>query len=59
MNITPILSEAKNLIVSISQKIEILRLTPQNDIMTHPHRGEGRVRGESIKGRKLCALGIV
>ena len=28
-------SEAKNLVVAISCKTEILRLTPQNDTMTH------------------------
>jgi len=32
----------KNLIVSISYKIEILRLTPQNDIMAQRQRGEGK-----------------
>ena len=48
-----ILSEAKNLLVSfragsvknliesMKEKTEILRLTPQNDIMTQSHRGRG------------------
>jgi len=35
-----ILNEVKNLRESISYKTEILRLTPQNDIVTHP-LGEG------------------
>jgi hypothetical protein len=37
------LSEAKNLIISRSYKIEILQLTPQNDIMTQSHRGRGEL----------------
>jgi hypothetical protein len=34
-----ILNEVKNLIESISYKTEILRLTPQNDIVTQSPRG--------------------
>ena len=35
-----ILSEAKNLIVLGSYAFEILRLTPQNDVVGQPHRGD-------------------
>ena len=43
-----ILNEVKNLIKSSSYKTEILRLTPQNDIVTQPHRGEGKGEGDII-----------
>ena len=36
-----ILNEVKNLMISSESIIEILRLSPQNDIATQPHRGEG------------------
>jgi hypothetical protein len=35
-----ILSEVKNLIVSTTYKTEILRLRPQNDIVTHLQGGQ-------------------
>jgi hypothetical protein len=42
-----ILSEAKNLIISTESIIEILRLTPQNDIAAESPRG-----GWGIKKRR-------
>ena len=45
-NTAVILSEAKNLIITMSYKIEILRLTSQNDIMTQSLYGEGEIEGE-------------
>jgi len=36
-----ILNEVKNLKDSISYKTQILRLTPQNDIVIQSHNGEG------------------
>jgi len=41
-----ILNEVKNLRESISYKIEILRLMPQNDITTQSLVGEGQGEGE-------------
>ena len=44
-----ILSEAKNLIISTESTIEILRLSPQNDITTRLLKeGEGDFRGLSL-----------
>ena len=40
-----ILNEVKNLIISTESIIEILRLTPQNDIETQSRRGEGEGGG--------------
>ena len=34
-----ILSEAKNLVVPVCYTFEILRLTPQNDVVGQPQRG--------------------
>jgi hypothetical protein len=45
-NTVVILSEAKNLIIAISYKIEILRLMPQNDIMTQSRNRGGDKGGE-------------
>jgi hypothetical protein len=36
MAVTVILSEAKNLIDSDTEALEILRLTPQNDVAAQP-----------------------
>jgi hypothetical protein len=36
-----VLSEAKNLIISTESIVEILRLTPQNDITTHSPKAKG------------------
>jgi hypothetical protein len=41
-----ILNEVKNLIKSKTYPLEILRLTPQNDITTQPLTGEDRGGGE-------------
>ena len=40
-----ILNEVKNLMISTESIIEILRLSPQNDITTKPFVGEGRGKG--------------
>jgi hypothetical protein len=39
--LNPALSGMKNLIISTESIIEIIRLTPQNDIPTQSPRGEG------------------
>jgi len=41
-----ILNEVKNLMISNESIIEILRLSPQNDIMTQPPGGVIKGRGE-------------
>ena len=38
--VSVILNEVKNLVVTIGCSIEILRLTPQNDIATQSLKGE-------------------
>jgi len=45
-----ILNEVKNLMISTESIIEILRLSPQNDIMTQSLMGEGGARGNSVVG---------
>jgi hypothetical protein len=52
-----ILNEVKNLRESIGYKIEILRLSPQNDITTQSPRGKGKVRGQ--KGLQYAHPGIL
>ena len=41
--VSVILNEVKNRVVTIGCSIEILRLTPQNDIVTQSLRGEESV----------------
>ncbi len=41
-----ILNEVKNLMISNESIIEILRLSPQNDIPTQPPRAEGGKKGD-------------
>ena len=43
--VSVILNEVKNLVVTIGCNIEILRLTPQNDIATQSLAGEGQDEG--------------
>jgi hypothetical protein len=43
-----ILNEVKNLIISTESIIEILRLSPQNDITTQSLRGEGWGKGIKV-----------
>ena len=50
-----ILNEVKNLMHSIRYTTQILRLTPQNDITTQSHEGEGRVRVIQSTGIQLPA----
>jgi hypothetical protein len=40
----------KNLMNSIESSIEILRLSPQNDITTQPPEGEDKGRGDFTLG---------
>jgi hypothetical protein len=49
-----ILNEVKNLMISTESIIEILRLSPQNDITTQPPRGEGWGGG----GLSNCSRGL-
>ena len=49
------LSKAKHLVFSGCYKVEILRLTPQNDIATQSPTGEDRGEG-SRQGRENTAL---
>jgi hypothetical protein len=46
-----ILNEVKNLMFTTGYKIKILRLTPQNDIMTQPPGGESgmTILGQPVK----------
>ena len=48
-----ILNEVKNLIKSSSYKTEILRLTPQNDIVTRSPRGEGSPAPRRVQDKAL------
>ena len=43
-----ILNEVKNLIISTESIIDILRLSPQNDITTQSRRGEGKGEGDNL-----------
>jgi len=43
--VSVILNEVKNLVVTIGCSIEILRLTPQNDIVTQSPEGEEKGEG--------------
>ncbi len=47
-----ILNEVKNLIISTESIIEILRLSPQNDITTQSLTGEGEGGGGRKKAMK-------
>jgi hypothetical protein len=56
--VSVILNEVKNLVVTIGCSIEILRLTPQNDIVTQSPRGEGtrQMQHESVESTNVLLM---
>jgi hypothetical protein len=54
--VSVILNEVKNLVVTIGCSIEILRLTPQNDIATQSLAGEGKDEGAVLFGTLTSVL---